>query len=144
MTDKRYADMVAIMQFSRIYTEQMHKCLKDSGMLDEGYHLRMWVGNFVGNDDIMKATIELENNTFEIGTEEWHKSRMDQEMFEERGWFVSADPKTEIGGIPPEIRIDNRTKDRVERKGKTGEKPYPPDGLWISSRYDPSDVDSGV
>ena len=144
MTDKRYADMTTIMQFCRIFSDQMHKCLKHTGMLDEGYSLRIWVGNYVGTDDIMKVTIELENNSLGIGTDEWKKSRMQQEMYEERGWFVHADPKAEVGSIPPEIRYEDRTKNGMEGKGKAGEKPYPPDGLWVSSRYDPSDVDSGV
>lgn len=146
MTDKRYADMTTIMQFCRIYTEQMYLCLKHTGMLDEGYQLRMWVGSCDDpmGYDTMKTTIELENNSLGIGTENWHKNRMEQDLFEKRGWFVHDDPRTEVGGIPPEIRLEDRTKNDMEGTGKTGTKPYPPDGFWVSSHYCPTDVDGGV
>lgn len=145
MTDKQHEDMATIMKSCRIFSEQMHRCMEHSGLLEQGYQLTIWVGefNYYMNEE---CEIQLENNkTLKIGDDEWYKGRMHQTKYTETGWVNSCERYSKEEPIPSEVCTEER-KPSDDRKGEgtDGTKPYPPDGFWVSSHYCPCDVDGGV
>ena len=141
MTDKQYADMTTIMMFCRHFADHMHKCMEDAGLLEKGFELEIRVGNkelFSGK--VQKCDICLERSILEVDTATYYKNRLEQRRFDEGGWFVDDDPKAEEGSVPPMVGIRKNDGDVCEGSGSSASKPYPVDGLWLSSRDDYSDV----
>ena len=140
MTQKQYADMTTIMQFGRIFADQIRICMKHAGLLDQGFHFSIRVEKGYGSDETFQR-VELEKSLNDVSHEEWEESAMEQFGYGEgREWSVYADPKAEMGSLPTEVCIRQRTRFRsgAEKAEKAAGKPLPPDGLWISSYdYDP-------
>lgn len=148
MTDKQYADMTTIMMFCRHFADQMHQCMKNAGLLEQEFTLNIRVGEtklFSGM--VEKGSIELEQSITD-NTANYYKNRMAQRRLltnkgtiNEGRWIVDADPRAEEGSIPPMVIESKKAKaDVSERTGSNSSKPYPVDGLWLSSRDDYSDV----
>ena len=127
MTDKQYADMTTIMMFSRIFADQMYKCLENSGLLKQGFILEIGVGkNFDLESGVLACDIDFCKSPEE---EDWTESRMNQMRMKDGDWCVYSDPRAKAGDIPPEVRI-RRTREVIpERARETASKPCPPDGL---------------
>lgn len=145
MNSKRYADMATIMEFCRIFTEQIYKCMSNAGLLKDGYQLSLKVGRFdygFPEDAILTGSIELEKDPCMDDKVEWKQTRMDQMKFSGEEWEVYDDPKTEAGTIPQKVLIKYGKSVR-ERVGETSSKPYPPYDMWISAYDDPADVGGG-
>lgn len=146
MTNKKYADMTTIMQFCRIFSEQMYKCMKNAGLINEGFKLRIKVGRTdFGEDDIETSYIWLEKDILTSSSDEWANTRMYQTKLAGTEWKVSADPIAETGSLPPEIYFskDSGQTDGKTACGKATGKPYPPYDLWISACDDPVNVGGG-
>ena len=140
MTDKQYADMTTIMMFCRHYADQMYKCLEDAGLIEQGFELNIRVGDlklFSGKTE--KCCIELEQDIM-TNTANYYKNRMAQRRMNEERWFVDADPKAEEGSVPPMVGLRKNDENVCKGSGNSANKPYPVDGLWLSSRDDYSDV----
>ena len=143
MTQKQYADMATIMQFGRFFAEQIRRCMENAGLMEQKYNfeLRITNGCYLDGEDVIKVQLEKAINSTE--PEEFNETSMEQYKFGRKGWFVHYDPIAEEGSVPSEVRISKARKTYAEAEGKTGSKPYPPDGLWISSRDYPADVGGG-
>ena len=141
MTDKQYADIETMMMFGRIFADQMYQCLKNTGLLAEGYQMQLYVGQRVG--DIRNSFVEIEKNIVDVGYLNWKEESARHTRNEGEEWHVSFDPKAETGSVPPEVHIRKETRNVKETVGATANKPYPPDGLWIGSFNHDSDVDGG-
>lgn len=144
MKDKQYADMTTIMQFGRIFADQILLCMKHAGLLEQGFHFSIRVEKGYGNDEAFQR-VELEKSLNEVSHEEWQESAMAQFGYGEgREWSVYHDPKAEAGSLPTEVYFKQRSefRSRAEASRKAADKPLPPDGLWIS-RYDYDDPVGG-
>ena len=134
MTQKQYADMHTIMACCRIFSDQMYKCLSNAGLLEQGYAIKMYIGdNNLFDGCTENEYIELEQSILEHDFETWDKGRMTQRIVNKGRWYVDVDPIAETGSIPPEVCYKERTD--LKRDSKSGGKPYPPDGMWLSA-YD--------
>lgn len=144
MTQQQYEAAQTIMQFSRIFADAMRECMKNSGLLDDGYelHLDVDVVELTHQpDDPIICTAKIHKNVQKH--EDWMDDRITHFKFWQEGWRVNADPVIKTGNVPPEVRI-SETASRVYGSGKKTEKPFAPDGYWIS-RYDcPDPVDGGM
>ena len=142
MTDKQYADIETMMMFGRIFADQMYKCLKNTGLLAEGYQMELYVGQKVG--DLRNTFVEVEKNIADVGYPDWKKSSARHSKCEGGEWCVAFDPKAEAGSVPPEVHIRKESRTNKAAVGANANKPYPPDGLWIGSFNHDSDVDGGM
>ena len=143
MTDKQYADMTTIMMFCRHYADQMYQCMKDAGLIEQGFELNIRVGDlklFSGMTE--KCCIELEQDII-TNTANYYKNRMAQRRMNEERWFVDADPKAEEGDIPPMVGIRKAEENVSKGTGSNPSKPYPVDGTWFSVWDDPPYVGGG-
>ena len=131
MTEKRYTDMATIVQFCRIFGDQMHKCLENSRLTEDGYYLHLVVN---GYDPSELVTVELTKHIDEVGFKEWDTTRMVQ-MRTKEGWMICNDPVREPGGIPTVVKSVCEKKSRDETAREKREPPYPADGLWIGADY---------
>ena len=147
MNQKQYSDMTTIMQFCRIFSDQMYKCLKHTGLLEQGYRIQLDIGdNKVSDDCTFNCSAELSKSVTEYGLEEFNKTVMDQFRKNGEEWRVYADPLQEQGSIPAMVvEVGNKAKGTdMGRTAEAGTKPYPPDGLWISNRDFDCVVDGGM
>lgn len=144
MKQKQYVDMTVIMGLCRTFCDQIQRAMKNCGLEQEGYSLRIRICNEdYGDDFVLLDDIELEKSILSTEREEWDKTRMNQLKTKGRGWFVYADPLTEIGDLPPEVRTIKRERTFPCGKAEDGGKPYPVDGLWIGDFNHDSDVGGG-
>lgn len=131
MTEKRYADMATIMQFCRIFGEQMHKCLENSRLTEDGYYLRITVNGFVPSELV---AVELTKHADEVSEKELEDTQMVQ-MMTKKGWWICNDPVRKPGGIPTVVKSVCEKKGRDETARAAREPAYPPDGLWVGADY---------
>lgn len=144
MKDKQYADMTTIMQFGRIFADQILLCMKHAGLLEPGFIFRLSVEKGYEGFEAFQR-VELAKNFAEVPADEWEESAMAQFGYGEgREWSVYHDPKAEAGSLPTEVYFKQRSefRSRAEASRKAADKPLPPDGLWIS-RYDYDDPVGG-
>lgn len=144
MTQKQYEVGQVIMQMSRIFAKAMAECMKNSGLVDEGYVLsvRVQEGYKIDPGYTLTGSVTLEPK--ELGsTEEYFNNSFCNHYYEEKGWMVVNDPVIKTGAVPPVVRTAE-TAARVYGSRKEAEKEFAPDGLWISRYDDPNPVDGGV
>ena len=141
MNQKQYEAMQTITQCSRIFADSMYRAMENAGLFDQGYQLSVRVENFKDTFTI-KSRVELENNNLGIGTELWKKNRMGQTNWLELGWMVDDDPIAKEGTVPTMVGQKTAEDDR-KAVGEKAVHPYPPDGLWLSSRDDTPVLDGG-
>ena len=140
MTQKQYDDMTTIMQFSRLFASAMRKAMDNCGLTAKGFGLNVDVWDTVCEDGtVLKGAIRLQRGYESPKID--HSEDMTQLNYLEEGWLVANDPYAKAGSIPPEVHFEKRTV-RQGMAEETG-KPYPPDGLWVSSRDNPADVGGG-
>ena len=145
MTQKQYADMTTIMMFGRIFAEQMKTCLVNSGLWDKGFCLAVDTHPVITQHGETSGSVRIFKSYSDENAD--HSDDMYQMYWEKRwdegkGWMVVHDPIAETGSLPPEVHIKER-RDFAERVGKYSSKPYPMDGLWISSHDDPPVLGGG-
>lgn len=142
MTQDQYEKMATIMQCGRIFAEQIHKCMENSGLLDQGYSFDVRMTNGCCLEDGADTyKVELTKDICTIPIEEYKKTSMEQYKFGRKGWTIYLDPVAKKGTVPPEVRVAKA--DDSKGRAKAATKPYPPDGLWLSSRDDYPYVDGG-
>ena len=131
MNQKQYDDMTSIMQFGRIFSKAMSRAMEHCGLLQKGFFLT------VSSEDI-----ECDDGTHITGSVRLTSldganvaESMTQLEYEGERWIVINDPYAKTGSVPPEIHCERKADDR-KGMAKTSDKPYPSDGLWISSRDD--------
>lgn len=146
MNGKQYETAQMIMQFSRIFADAMRECMEHSGLLDEGYQLRVNVQqqHLLSTGDTLLNTIYLDRDST-VRKDDFMVDQVCQFKDITKGWYVIDDPIIKSGAAPAEVRIGNAAAE-VYRAGKKPEKPFAPDGLWLSSRdnYDPVDCGGKV
>lgn len=145
MTDKQHEDMTIIMQLCRIFSEQMYKCMKNAGLIEQGFTLGMNVGRMgYTNNGYTPITSKI-NIDKASNAPDWKETRMCQVKFSGKEWMIFADPKAEIYSVPENVDIGkiDRQEERTAVGRKTSSKPYPVDGLWVGHDYNSSDVDGG-
>lgn len=145
MTDKQYESMTIIMQFCRIFSEQMYECMKNAGLIQQGYSLDIFIGNqevYPDGSARKTADIHLDKSVYDS---DWDETRMNQSKYRGKDWIVYADPKAEVLSVPKSIDIGEieRQEERTAVGREVASKPYPVDGLWIGNDYNSSDVDGG-
>lgn len=148
MTQEKYDAIQAMMQFGRIFLDQMGRIMEHQGFDDEGWMMNVCIHKTYckETDETVYGTVQMfdvnqamDNDSFMYRKNEFYTIKLG----DGKGWVVAHDPVVKPGATPPEVRI---------RKAETGvpesrkeEKPYPPfDGYWIGYFDCPDVVDSGV
>ena len=143
MTDKKYADMTTIMEYCRIWADQMYKCLQNNDLSD--FHIEMIIGNWKLENGNETSLIEFEKDIMTTPEDEYDSKRMSQmKMDDGKGWFVCHDPKAKAGTVPPTVRYIENKRTVCKAEGENTTKPLPPDGMWIGDPRNDPPVDSGV
>ena len=141
MTQKQYADMTTIMQFGRIFSEQMKKCLVNSGLWEKGFCFCVDAYPTHCSDNVdLSGSVRIFRGY--DNPENDHSEDMFQLNYDGKGWRVVNDPIAEAGSLPPEVHARER-RDFNERIRENPSKPYPLDGMWISSFDDPPVLGGG-
>ncbi len=138
MNKQQYEAAHRIMGFCRVFIDQMNACLKNSGLKDLGYELCLdLMGATLSDGSRLNGSIYLQR--FDNGkiTTDW----LSQRNIEGKGWVIGVDYFAETGSLPENARWPVNRDDRTGEP-KAASKPYPPDGLWISSYDDPPVLDS--
>ena len=145
MTKKDYTQRQSMMEICRTFADQMGKCMDNAGLTKEGFILTIEIGDEeYGSEDHLLSMITLEESINDVGQEQWHKTQMCQMKLDGKGWLIHADPLAESGTVPESIYGKAKdSKDSVEGSGEKGTKPYPPDGLWLSTFDDRSVLGGG-
>lgn len=144
MNQKQYETMTTIMGFGRVFAEQIHKCMENAGLLDQGFEFSISIdnGNYLthGADYL---TVELEKCITRVDRDDYNATRMSQTKTGRKGWVVLYDPIAEMCDVPPVVEPRKAEEDVSKGTGETGSKPYPPFDMWISACDDPLNVDGG-
>ena len=142
MTQQQYEAGQTIMQMCRIFSKAMRDCMKNSGLLADGYELniKVWQPEDIGGA-VITESIRLDPH--EVGSvEEYEEKSFSNHCYEREGWVVINDPIIKPGTVPPTVRTVE-TAERAFGRRKTVQTATPPDGLWISKYDDPYPVDGG-
>ena len=142
MNQQQYEAGQTIMQMSRIFAKAMRECMKNSGLLDDGFelHIKVWQPTEM-EDVVLTETVSLEPKDY-VSLEHYHANSFDNHCYEGKGWVVINDPIVKCGAVPPTVRTVE-TANRIFSGRKEVQKETPPDGLWISKYNDPYPVDLG-
>ena len=143
MTHKQYSDMTIIMEFCRIFADQMHKCMENAGLVKQGFRLHIEVGDVETGDGTQKCYVGLEQNFLDTPEEEYIKNRMHQVRNNAEGWKVLNDPISDTGAVPSVVRSIKKEAGEPQERKATGTE-TPSDGLWISAYDDYLPVDGGM
>lgn len=143
MDQEQYDSMQIIMQCSRIFAEQMEKCLVNARLMDKGFKLILTVGQSASKEYGSWSNIELSEYMADVGEEQYKKTRMEQWKLGNQDWSVRFDPKAKKGTVPELFGGKSKQDDR-ERMATVSEHPYPVDGFWISNRDDDPILGGGV
>ena len=129
MNKEQFEVAQAIMELSKAFADQMRKSMIRSGLLEDGYTLRVNVfPQYAINDDnsILRNTVEITNLTYEESFNAFE--------FLKKGWETIHEPEIDAGTADAECKRDPESEE--DGAGTETEKPFAPDGLWISSADD--------
>ena len=128
MNKEQFEVARAIMELSKAFADQMRKSMVRSGLLEDGYTLRVNVFPQYAMDDgsILRNTVEVTNLTYEESFNAFE--------FLKKGWETIHEPKIDEGTTDAECKRDPESE--KDGAGTEAEKPLAPDGLWISSADD--------
>ena len=143
MTHKQYSDMTIIMEFCRIFADQMYKCMENAGLVKQGFKLQIEVSDVEIGNDSQKCYVELEQNLLDTCEEEYIKNRMQQVRNNAEGWKVLNDPISDTGAVPSVVRSIKKEAGEPQERKATGTE-TPSDGLWISAYDDTPILDGGM
>ena len=135
LTKEQYEAAHTILGFCRIFTDQMVKCMKNSGLDKMGYHLNISFDPVTyENSQVSIGRVGLEKEITVDGGTEWWTSAFIQRHIVDEGWVIGHDPYAEIGTLPEDIRYP---EERIvsKRMAEKTEHPYPPDGFWVGTDY---------
>ena len=138
MKKEMYESAQSIMDFSQIFADAMNECMTNAGLLADGFTLKVIVQNprkVNGTDDVISCTIDMSGNGKSFNEVFIRHKNL------QKGWEKIASPRCDDDGtVSPEISSFEKAA-RVFKAGQKAEKPFAPDGLWLSSRDDYCDVD---
>ena len=143
MNREQYEAAHTILGFCRIFTDQMVKCMRNSGLDKLGYHLNISFDPVTyesGKTSI--GRVGLEKEISDQGGTEWWTSAFIQRHIVDEGWMIGHDPYAEIGTLPENVRYPEE-RDVSNRVAKYSEHPYPMDGMWIGLDYNDPVLDGG-
>lgn len=144
MNQKQYETMATIMGFGRVFADQIHKCMENAGLLDQGFEFKIRIDNGCyyehGADYLV---VELEKSISRVDRDDYNVTRMEQAKIGRKGWVVLYDPIAEMCDLPPMVESRKAEENDGKGTGEDGSKPYPPYDMWISSADDYPDVDGG-
>lgn len=136
MKKEMYEAGISVSDFSKIFADAMFECLQNSGLLEEGYRLYVEVCKpRKVCDSMLKAEVAIRKSNAEIDED------FIFQKIEGKGWETINVPRCNSGADPALSSFEKAA--RVFKAGKAAEKPFAPDGLWLSSHDDYRDVDSG-
>lgn len=128
MNKEQFETAQAIMELSKAFADQMRKSMVRSGLLEDGYTLRVNVFPQYAMDDgsILRNTVEVTNLTYEESFNAF--------KFMKKGWETIHEPKIDARTTDAECKRDPESKE--DGAGTEAEKHLAPDGLWISAADD--------
>lgn len=103
MEQKKMETCDNILEKVRKFADVMYAWMKDSGLLEDGYQLRMEVGDVGGISWRARSMAEMRKPTT---SSDWYETRFRQfdlteEMNGRTGWVILADPRSdrELTGV---------------------------------------------
>ena len=139
MDQKQRDAMESIMTFGRIFADQITKCMMNAGLIKEDYRFYITIAPPVSKDRLSYAEVQLRQS---VGNPRWHETAMEHFRFGNERWKTYHEFGTEKMSIQ-ELAEPERGRVVSERVSENPDKPYPPDGYWISSRDDNPVLDGG-
>lgn len=143
MDQKQYDAMQVITQCSRVFAEQMEKCMENAGLTEKGFYLKVLIAPSESITHKTYSEVELCEFITVVGEEQYKKTCMEQFKLGKNDWSVRFDPKAKKGTVP-ELFGGKSKQDDCERMATVSEHPYPVDGFWISNRDDDPILGGGV
>ena len=147
MTQAQHDRALEIMKQCKRFMDWAYDEMQDSGLLQQGYTLKMWLSMWAANDmeDILKygphhMVVEIEKDPARY--EDFWETQITCMKFAAEGgeWSVTHDTDFIYTAA-----LSDGTGDTA--KAETGEKAagkeLPPDGLWLRADYDPDLLDCG-
>lgn len=142
MDQKQYDAMQIITQCSRAFADQMEKCMKNAGLIEKGFHLKVLIAPSASKLVGTYSEVELSEYISDVGEEQYKATCMEQFKLGDGDWSVRYDPKAKAGTVP-ENYGSKPTGNDSKGMAAVSEHPYPMDGFWISSRDDDPVLDGG-
>ena len=130
MNQKQFEAGKSISDLGKVFASSILPWIRSSGLYGNGYELTIHVGQpyVLESGDTLTATIHLENEKgFSEGFIYHH--------YLGKGWEKLHEPRV----LPDDVRKVEPDKG-YPRSGEEAEKPFAPDGLWISAYDDTPDV----
>ena len=149
MDQKQYIDITSLMEISRGYAEIIHQCMDNHGLLKDGFEFTVRITNkqyLNTSDDYL--LVEIEKSISKTDHDEYKATSFVQAKCGGE-WRICNDPVAEEGSVPPVVAdiLRKQSEIRQEFRGKAmaegTSKPYPMDGMWISSHDDPPVLGGG-
>lgn len=127
--------MKALVEFTKIYCDQVKKIMVDHRLFDEGMKLHMSVDSSAA---VLTQEVSLEKWVDIEGREHYAGIHFNKPAGFGKEWRILESLSS---GEFIRVFEDNAGR-QGKHEGRGNEKPLPPDGLWISRFDDCDDVDS--
>lgn len=138
MDQKQYDAMDSIMTFSKIFADQITKCMINAGLIKEDFRFHLTIAPPISEERLSYEEIELRQP---VKNPRWYETAIEHYRFGNEEWRVYDCAKA--ARIVQEVAESKRTGNVSKRVAENPDKPYPPDGYWISSRDDNPVLDGG-
>ena len=128
MNKEQFEVAQAIMELSKAFADQMRKSMIRSGLIEDGYTLRVHVfpQYTLPDGTPLRNTVEITNGTYDESFNAFE--------YLKEGWETMHEPEIDAGTADAECKRDPESEE--DGAGTETEKPLAPDGLWISSADD--------
>ena len=126
MKQKQYDAMQVITQCSRAFADQMKKCMKNAGLIENGFHLKVLIAPTESVTYKTYSEVELSEYITDVGEEQYITTCMEQFKLGENDWSVRHDPKAKAGTVP-ENYGSKPSRDVSERVATVSDRRHAPD-----------------
>ena len=155
MDKQQYDAMSMIMEKGRKFLDEIFHMMKDHGLTDQGFEMRLYVDE---THDIKKSlkcdyllSIDLGKDTRFVSDEEFYKSYMSQWNKDGKGWVVMNDPCGKRGTVPEDKDLSDLPftdiggeKDDGSEAGETATGSTASGDMWFSTADDDPPMDCRV
>ena len=151
MDKQQYETMSMVMEKGRKFLDEIFHMMKDHGLIDHGYDLRLDICDHGIIDCDLLLSVELYKFKALFNSKEFHATYMCQLNKDGKGWVITDDPCGKIGTVPEDKDLSDLPftdiggeKDDGSEAGETATGSTASGDMWFSTADDDPPMDCRV